>query len=236
MKEQIEAFLNFIRVEKGLAQNTVESYARDLEKFRRFMAHSEAGLTDPTSIGRFLLSLENQKLDARTIARQMVSLRGFYKYLRSEKLIGADPTENLASPRAWKVLPKFLSVEEMGTLLEKPPEDTALGLRDRAMLEMLYGAGLRVSELVTLRVGDVNLQEGYVRTLGKGNKQRIVPVGKAAMAAVEAYCGGARAKLLGRRTSPYLFVGGRGSRLTRQGVWFVLNRYGRLAGIRTTIT
>jgi integrase/recombinase XerD len=238
MQAELDGFLSFLRVERGLAENTVEAYARDLEKFRRFLEKNgwrfdEAG---PIGIRKFLLWLEQQSLESRTVARQMVSLRNFYRYLRREGLVRSNPTENLESPRVWKILPKYLSLEETEKLLAQPSSDSVLGLRDRAMIEMLYAAGLRVSELITLRVADLNLEAGYVRTIGKGNKQRIVPVGQAAIAAVEKYSAGPRAKLLGRRLSPYLFVNRRGGRLTRQGVWFLLSRYGKLAGIEKRIT
>ncbi len=238
MQAQLDGFLSYLRVERGLAANTVEAYARDLEKFRRFVEKNGWSFANAGAIGirKFLLWLEQQNLESRTVARQIASLRNFYRYMRREALIASNPTENLESPRVWKVLPKYLSIEETETLLSQPPQDTALGLRDRAMLEMLYAAGLRVSELISLRVADLNLDPGYVRTLGKGNKQRIVPVGKAAIAAVGKYCGAARGKLLGKRLSPYLFVNRRGGRLTRQGAWFLLGRYGKLAGIRKTIT
>lgn len=238
MQAQMDGYLSYLRVERGLASNTVEAYTRDLEKFRRFAEKSGLTFADAGAAGirKFLLSLEHQNLDSRTVARQIVSLRNFYRYLRRESLIASNPTENLESPRVWKVLPKYLSIEETETLLAKPDAGTALGQRDRAMIEMLYAAGLRVSELTSLRVADLNLEAGYVRTLGKGNKQRIVPVGKAAIAAVENYCAAARPRLLGKRLSPYLFVNRRGGRLTRQGVWFLLSRYGKLAGIRKQIT
>lgn len=238
MPKQIAGFLSYLRVERGLAQNTVEAYARDLEKFRRFLQREEWNFADagPIGIRKFLVWLEKQELESRTIARQIVTLRTFYRYLRREALVPSNPTENLESPRIWKVLPKYLSLEQVEQLLVQPPAETALGVRDRAILEMLYGTGLRVSELASLRMADMNREAGYVRTLGKGNKQRIVPVGRAAMAAVETYCGDARNRLLGPRLSPYLFVSRRGSRLTRQGIWLLLSRYGRLAGITKRIT
>ncbi len=238
MQEQVDGFLNYLRVERGLAENTVEAYGRDLEKFRRFLENNGWNFDAAGVIGvrKFLLWLEQQSLESRTVARQMVSLRMFFRYLRRENLVRTNPTENLESPRVWKILPKYLTLEETEKLLAQPSEDTPLGTRDRAMIEMLYAAGLRVSELITLRVADMNAEAGYVRTIGKGNKQRIVPVGKIAIAAVEKYCAGARAKLVGKRLSPYLFVNRRGGRLTRQGVWFLLSRHGKLAGIRKPIT
>ena len=238
MQKQIAGFLSYLRVERGLAQNTVEAYSRDLEKFVQFLQKNRWNFADagPAGIRKFLLWLEQQELESRTIARQIVSLRNLYRYLRREALVPSDPTENLESPRIWKVLPKYLSLEEVEKLLAQPSAETPLEIRGRAMLEMLYGTGLRVSELASLRVADLNLESGYVRTLGKGNKQRIVPVGRAAIAAVEKYCAGSRARLLGSHLSPYLFVSRRGRRLTRQGVWLLLSRYGKLAGIRKRIT
>lgn len=235
---QMDGFLSHLRVERGLAANTVEAYGRDLAKFRRFLDKNGWTFADagPVAIRKFLLWLEQQKLESRTVARQIVTIRNFYRFLRREALISSNPTENLESPRVWKVLPKYLSIEETGTLLERPPKDTALGLRDRAMMEMLYAAGLRVSELISLRVTDLNLEAGYLRTLGKGNKQRIVPVGKAAISAVEQYCRAARGQLLGKRLSPFLFLNRRGGQLSRQGVWLLLSRYGKLAGIPKPIT
>ena len=239
MSDQIDGFLSHLRVERGLAANTIEAYYRDLEKFRRYLQQSglDFASAGQNGIRAFLLWLEKQSLDSRTVARQMVSVRGLYRYLRRETLVATNPTENLESPRVWKILPKYLSQEETERLLAQPVSEDALGLRDRALMEMLYAAGLRVSELVTLRVADLNMESGYVRTIGKGNKQRIVPVGRAAIAAVQLYSANARPQLLGKRaSSPYLFVNRRGGRLTRQGVWFLLSRYGKLAGIRKPIT
>jgi integrase/recombinase XerD len=227
------AFLNFLRVERGLSVNTVESYGRDLRKFRSFLDGKGRELKEVTApdIREFVLLLDRQKLQRRSIARHVVSLRQFFLHLQREEVVASNPTEHLESPRAWKVLPKYLSVEETAKLLDAPDAGTPLGVRDRAILEMLYGAGLRVSELISLRVADVNLSEGAVRALGKGNKQRIVPAGKHSVAAVERYLAEAREELLGGRQAPWLFVSRRATRLTRQSIWLLLSRYGRLAGI-----
>ncbi|MCZ6489920.1 MAG: site-specific tyrosine recombinase XerD [Acidobacteria bacterium] len=232
MQNQIAEFLNYLRVEKGLAGNTVEAYGRDLRKFCRFLEKSRLDFqgAGPAGIRKFLLHLDGQDLGSRTLARQIVSLRGFYRYLRQDGVVASDPTENLESPRIWKVLPKYLTLEEVEKLLAQPASDTPIGVRDGAILEMLYATGLRVSELISLRVADTNLEAGAVRTLGKGNKQRIVPMGKAAIAALELYKG-ARDRLLGPRQSGFLFVTCRGARLTRQNVWLRLAAYGRQAGI-----
>ena len=238
IEDRIVGFLDYLRVEKRLAANTVEAYARDLDKFSRFLEKKGWSLegTGPAGIREFLSWLDGQKLESRTIARQIVTLRHFYRYLRRENIVASNPTENLESPRTWKVLPKYLSQEEIVTLLQQPPADTPLGIRDRAILELLYGTGLRVSELTSLRVADVHPEAGYVRALGKGNKQRIVPVGKLAIAAVEQYLAGPRNQLLGSRASGYLIVSRRGGKLTRQAVWLLLSRYGRTAGLPKRIT
>jgi len=238
IEDRIAGFLDYLRVEKGLAANTAEAYARDLAKFSRFLEKKGWGLEEagPVEIREFLSWLNRQQLESRTIARQIVTLRHFYRYLRRENYISSNPTENLESPRIWKVLPKYLSQPEVEALLAQPPSDTPLGVRDRAMLELLYGTGLRVSELISLRVADVHREAGYVRALGKGNKQRIVPVGQLAIAAIEKYLAGPRGRLLGSRASGYLFVSRRGGKLTRQAVWLLLSRYGRAAGLPKRIT
>ena len=238
MQAHVDGFLEYLRVEKGSARNTVDAYQGDLQKFCQFLEKQgwtveEAG---PTGVRKFLAWLDQQRLESRTVARQIVSLRHFYRYLRREGTVALNPTENLESPRIWKVLPKYLTVEEVERLLEQPPADTPLGTRDRAILELFYATGLRVSELVCLRVADVNLEAGFVRALGKGNKQRLVPMGKLAVAAVEKYSTVSRPRLLGLRQCPYLFVSRRGGRLTRQSLWLLLSRYGRQAGIRKRTT
>jgi len=238
IEDRVSVFLDYLRVEKGSAANTVESYGRDLAKFSRFLDKRGQQLQDvgPIVIREFLALLDRQGLESRTIARQVVALRHFFRYLRRESLIASNPTENLESPRIWSVLPKYLSGEEIERLLAQPSTDRPLGLRDRAILEMLYGTGLRVSELTALRMGDVHLDAGYVRAFGKASKERIVPAGEMAVAAVEKYLAGARAKLLGRRASGYLFVSTRGGKLTRQAVWLLLSQYGKRAGLRRKVT
>jgi integrase/recombinase XerD len=237
-EDRIAGFLDYLRVEKGLAANTAEAYARDLAKFSRYLEKRGWGLDEagPLGIREFLSWLNRRQLESRTIARQIVTLRHFYRYLRRENFVASNPTENLESPRIWKVLPKYLSQPEVETLLAQPPTDTPLGIRDRAILELLYGTGLRVSELISLGAADVHLEAGQVRALGKGNKQRIVPVGRLAIAAIEKYLSGPRGQLLGSRASGYLFVSRRGGKLTRQAVWLLLRRYGRSASLRKPVT
>jgi integrase/recombinase XerD len=237
-EQQIANFINYLRVEKGLAKNSVESYGRDLRKFGIFLEANHRPLweTRAMDLRRFVLSLDRAGLQSRSIARHIVSLRQFFLHLIREEVIASNPTEHLESPRSWKVLPKYLSVEETQNLLQQPDEKTVLGIRDRAIVEMLYGTGLRVSELISLRVADMNLEEGTVRALGKGNKQRIVPVGKHAIAAIEKYLSFSRPVLLKSRPAPWLFVSRRASRLTRQSIWLLLARYGKLAGMSKRVT
>ena len=237
-KPQIAAFLNHLRVEKGLARNTVESYGRDLEKFSRYLERKDRALPQVSlaDVREFVLTLDRQRLQSRSIARHVVSLRQFFLHLQRENAVSSNPTEHLESPRSWKVLPKYLSQNEMERLLAKPDRETALGIRDRAILEMLYATGLRVSELILLRVADVHCEEGTVRATGKGNKQRIVPLGRHAIAAVEAYLAAARSLLLGAREAQWLFVSRRATHLTRQSIWLLLARYGRQAGIGKPVT
>jgi integrase/recombinase XerD len=238
MQNVVQAFLNHIRVEKGLAENTVSAYRRDLAKFVTFSQKRKLALPRirRDNIVDFLGSLYQQKLDSRSVARHLVSLRNFFRYAVSERECPSDPTENIESPRMWKTLPSYLSVEEVDRLLAQPDISAPLGLRDKALLELLYSTGLRVSELVGLRTGDLDRQMGCLRCQGKGNKERLVPVGRQALAAVDAYLREARARLLRGQASPFLFVNTRGGRLSRVGFWKILAGYGRRAGLQRKLT
>jgi len=235
----ITSFLTHIRVEKGLASNTVSAYRRDMGKFAEFAQKRKLGLE---SISRddlvdFLAGLYRQKLESKSVARHLVSLRNFFRFVQVQGLIPADPSVNLESPKIRRALPGYLRLEEVERLLEQPDAKTPLGLRDRAMLEVLYSAGLRVSELVGLRVSDLDTKVGCVRCIGKGDKERIVPIGKKALAMVEKYLRTARPQLIGNTTgSPTLFVNRRGRALSRVGVWKILSTYGRRAGLRLALT
>ena len=230
----IRSFLSYVVVEKGLAENTRLAYARDLDRLADFAARRSLSLEtiSRADVLDFLSSLYRRKLDSRSVARYLVTLRNFFRFAVREGLIQDDPTENLQSPRIRSRLPSFLSVEEVEKLLQQPDPETPLGLRDKAMLELLYGTGLRVSELMNLKLEDVRFDMGYLRSLGKGDKERLVPVGRAALAAVKAYWQSGRPKLLKRKSCPYLFVNQRGTRLSRVGFWKILAAYGRKAGLR----
>ena len=235
----ISSFLTHVRVEKGLSSNTVAAYRRDLAKFNEFAQKRKLSLEAVTrdDLVDFLAGLYRQKLESKTVARHLVTLRNFFRFAQIQELIAKDPSVNLESPKIRRSLPGYLRLEEVERLLVQPDAKTPLGLRDRAMLEVLYSAGLRVSELVGLRVTDLDTKVGCVRCIGKGDKERIVPVGKKALGMVEKYLRDARPKLLGKAAgSPTLFVNRRGGALSRVGVWKILSSYGRRAGLRVALT
>jgi len=238
---EIAAFLTHVRVEKGLSPNTVSAYRRDLLKFEEFAKKKKLTVESVTrdDLVDFLASLYRQKLESRTVARNLVTMRNFFRFTLVQELRTEDPTLNLESPKIRRSLPGYLRLEEVERLLAQPDEKQPPGLRDRAMLEVLYSTGLRVSELVGLRVMDVDRAAGCVRCIGKGNKERIVPIGKKAIALVERYLRDARPKLLGianKANVSTLFVNRRGGPLSRVGVWKILSAYGRQAGMRTGLT
>ncbi len=242
MESTINTFLNYLKVEKGLAANTISAYGRDLKKFAAFLAKRRTGLEaiHRDDIVDFLRSLYHQKLDSRSVARHLVTLRNFFRFALSEGAVKGDPTLNLESPKIRRSLPSYLRVEEVERLMEQPDVRTTPGLRDKALIELLYSTGLRVSELVGLRVGDLDMQTGCVRCVGKGNKERLVPVGRRAIAAVEQYLRDARPELLRAHrpagAMPFLFVNRHGGRLSRVGVWKILAVYGRRAGLRAKLS
>jgi integrase/recombinase XerD len=235
----ISSFLTHIRVEKGLSANTVSAYRRDLMKFRDFAQKRILSLEAVRSdeLMDFLAGLYRQRLESKSVARHLVSLRNFFRFAQTQELIREDPSVNLESPKIRRSLPGYLRLEEVERLLAQPDGKTPFGMRDRAMLEVLYSAGLRVSELIGLRVSDLDTKVGCVRCIGKGDKERIVPIGKKALGVVERYLREARPKLLGKATgSPTLFVNRRGGALSRVGVWKILSSYGRRAGLRVALT
>ena len=241
MSAAINSFLTHVRVEKGLSNNTVSAYRRDLVKFDAFAKKRKLTLESVRrdDLVDFLASLFHQKLESRTVARHLVTLRNFFRFAQVQELIAEDPSLNLESPKIRRSLPGYLRLDEVEKLLAQPEEKTAIGLRDRAMLEVLYSSGLRVSELIGLRVMDLDRTVGCVRCIGKGDKERIVPIGKKATALVEKYLREARPQLLGKGTlanSPYLFLNRRGGAFSRVGVWKILSAYGRKAGLRVALT
>jgi len=231
----IQTFLNFCRVEKGLAPNTVQSYQLDLKRLSDAQPGPVRDL-QPADLDHYVESLYNAGLSARSIARHITTLRNFYRFLIQEGQLDRDPTEFLAQPKQRLTLPKYLNLGEVDRLVAAPPLDKPTGLRDRAMLELLYATGLRVSELCRLEISAVERAMGLLRVIGKGNKQRIVPFGDAAGAAIDQYLRDGRPRLLKGRASRFLFVTARGSAMTRQTFWKLLRGYGRRAGISRPLT
>jgi integrase/recombinase XerD len=235
----VKAFLDFCRVEKGLAANSLHAYKLDLQRLSSDLPIPERSAS-PEDLGGYVDSLYRAGLSARSIARHITTLRNFYSFLAREGEIDRDPTEFLASPRQWTTLPKYLNRDEVDRLLAAPAADTAAGLRDRAMLELLYATGLRVSELCRLEMTSVERDMGVLRVTGKGNKQRLVPFGESAREAMDRYLGDGRPRLLKGRGSRYLFVTGwrtsKGGAMTRQAFWKLIRRYGRQAGIFHDLT
>lgn len=242
MENTISAFLNFIIVEKGLSPNTFQGYRRDLLKLAAYAKKNKLELNTITrdDLVGFLASLYQHKLDSRSVARHLVTLRNFFRFAQREELIVDDPSINLESPKIRQSLPGYLRIEEIDRLLAQPDLSTTLGTRDRAILEVLYSTGLRVTELTSLRVNDLEMKMGCLRCIGKGDKERLVPVGKKALAAVVSYLLGSRPELLQRRRGgpmlPFLFINARGGKLSRVGVWKILSMYGRRAGLRKPLT
>ncbi|HKN73819.1 MAG TPA: site-specific tyrosine recombinase XerD [Candidatus Acidoferrum sp.] len=235
----ISLFLTHVKVEKGLSPNTVSAYQRDLAKFNAFAQKSKLALAgvNRDDLVDFLAGLYREKLESRTVARHLVTLRNFFRFAQVQELISTDPSLNLESPKIRRTLPGYLRLEEVERLLAQPDVKTAPGLRDLAMLEVLYSTGLRVSELIGLKVTDLDAKVGCIRCIGKGDKERIVPAGRKALGMVEKYLRDARPKLLGKRVSSQaLFVNRRGTSLSRVGVWKILSAYGRRAGLRVALT
>ncbi len=231
MMAAIQAFLDYCRVEKGLALNSLEAYTGDLERFAAGVGPTVGGFPGPAAIRAYVDSLYAAGLGSRSVARHLTTIRNFAAFLLREGRIAEDPSEWLSLPRQWQNLPKYLNRNDINRLLETPDASRPTGARDRAMLHLLYASGLRVSELCDLQLSDLNEELGVVRVVGKGNKQRLVPVGRPALAAIREYRDGPRAALLRGRGSKYLFVTARGGRLTRQAFWKLLAGHGKKAGI-----
>lgn len=228
---QVRLFLDFCRMEKGLAINSVSAYARDLERYSAFSGGADVDVPETAeAVQRYIASLY-AGISARSVARHLATLRNFYQFLEREKKIERNPTDLLQSPKIGQALPHYLNAADMERLLNAPPHDKPLGMRDRAMLQLVYASGLRVSELCSVELNDLNLTLGYLRVTGKGNKQRLVPMGQSAIAAIENYISQSRPSILRDRISRYLFVTSRGSKMTRQAFWKLLAAHGKACGL-----
>jgi integrase/recombinase XerD len=240
----ITSFLTHLRVERRLAGHTIESYARDLGALAAFAAKSTHTVVDLDrhALERFIREQITGGMSPRSVAREVAAIRGFYRFLVLERCLEHSPADDLQPPRAWPALPTFLSLDEVDALLEAPDVSTPLGMRDRAMFELLYATGMRVSELVGVRGGDLHLDEHYLTCVGKGNKERLIPIGEQATAWVVRYQRDARQTLIAhatgkaRKTSARLFVNARGGPLSRIGFWKILKRHGAAAGLSRTLS
>jgi len=238
LEANIRAFVNSLRVEKGLSENTIAAYRRDMLKFMAFASERNLKVADIERghLVEFLASLYRKGLDSRSVARHLVTIRHFFRFALMEETIAEDPAATIQSPKFRQSLPEFLSLAEVDRLLEQPDTSTVVGLRDRAMIELMYSCGLRVSELCGLGVRDLRMEDGCLRCIGKGNKERLVPVGKRALAIVDKYLRDSRPKLLGEGSSAYLFLHQKGGKMNRITFWKVLGTYGRKAALRKSIT
>jgi integrase/recombinase XerD len=235
----VDLYMNFLLVEKGLAAATLDAYGADLSTFTAFL--EAEGIADVREIGsaailKYLIHLRNRDIQPRSRARHLVTLRGFFRFLVHDGVLSADPTRVVELPKSGLKLPEVLSVSEVERLLQLPEPLNARGMRNLAMLELLYAAGLRVSELVSLKLLDVNLDAGFVRVIGKGSKERIVPIGASARDRLVDYLESGRPPLLKGRTSAFLFVARAGQPMTRQGFWKLLKQRARESGIRKDVT
>jgi len=244
MDDHIGHFLTFMSVEKGSSGNTVAAYRNDLQQFDGYITtiNGNGKPRDWENLERsmivdYLLTLRKKNYAEATVARKVAAIKSFFQYLQAEGTIRRNPAESLESPRVGRSLPKPLSVTEIDELLEQPlKRNTPEGKRDRAMLELLYATGLRVTELVSLDVDDINMSAPYVRCMGKGSKERTIPIHEQAAAAVRDFMDNGRAALVKNRKESALFVNRRGERLTRQGFWLILKQYAKEANIATSVT
>ncbi len=241
MEDELKDFIHYLIVEKGLASNTIVSYERDLKSYLKYLKNVE-NLKNFNEVQRphivhFLAHLKDQGKSSRTLARHVASIRSFHQFLLREKAADHDPSVHIESPQLEKTLPKVLSLEEVETLLESPDTSTHYGIRDKAMLELLYATGIRVSELIGLKLGDVHVTMGFVRCIGKGNKERIIPIGHTAIEAIEQYVQKGRPLFVSKKNhDDALFLNHHGRGLTRQGFWKILKGLARDAGIQKELT
>lgn len=239
LKALIKEFLDYLSIERGLSKNTLESYGRDLGKYSAYF--KEQGIENPDGVKRqdiqnFLMTLKDGKLNASSIARNLVAIKVFHRYLTTQRYIKEDVTSVLETPKLWKTLPDVLDLSEVEAIIEKPNTLKKQGLRDRAALELMYATGMRVSELVNLKVSDIHMDAGFVRCIGKGQKERVIPVGRKAKEALRKYLEKARPKFLKNKVSTALFLTRLGKSMSRQSFWMIIKRYVREARIKKRVT
>jgi len=238
MKELIEAFLNYLSVERGLAKNTIISYKEDLNSYVDFMVHNRIDALSKIAkndIINFMLSQKDKGISANSISRRLAAIRMFHRFLARERILKSDPTSLIESPKLWKKIPDTLSLNEVDVLIAQPDIRSKQGIRDKAILETLYATGMRVSEAADLKAQNVNLDVGFLRCIGKGNKERVIPLGKKAILGLKRYLEVSRPHLLKNRESDFLFISRFGKRISRQSLWKIIKKYAKQAKIKKTI-
>ena len=222
----VERFLNYLTVEKGLSINTIESYKNDINKFKKYLSDINKDITGFTTsdVISYLNHLRDNNNQTPTIARNIATLRGLCRFMLSEGITEEDPLENLSTPKGWKHLPKILGIEDVVSLIEKP-KGKKFSLRDRAILEFMYSSGLRASEIINLKLNDINFEAGFITVIGKGSKQRVVPMNERAMKSLKKYINELRPSILKKKTSPNLFIAKGGKPMTRQRLWQLIKLY-----------
>ncbi len=239
MEQLLDQFLHYLVVEKGLSKNTIEAYSHGLNRFLDYLKKKgiqEIPRVNKFDVRAFLLALKKKGLSTKSVVRNLVAIRSLFQFLIREGILETNPIETLESPKIPKTLPEILTLKEVEQLLEQPNPKTPMGMRDRAMLEVLYATGMRVSELTQLPMNQINLEGGYVLVFGKGSKERIIPLGSEAMKWVALYLKGPRERLAKRKESPFLFISRMGRGMSRQQFWKHIKAYGRKAGVQKRIT
>jgi integrase/recombinase XerD len=237
MNKFVLEFISFLKVEKRQSKNTIEAYSHDITRFAKYLLNKSLDEVKNSDVRTFLVFLRNEKgLAPSSVARCLSSIKSFYEYMFIENLIIENPTETISSPRPWRKIPNVMSIEEVDALINAPNILTLAGIRDLAMLELMYATGLRVSELVSMKISAIDLDVGYLRSLGKGSKERIVPVGDIAKNAIEIYIVKARLLFQKKGGSDGLFLTRRGNSMTRQSFWKIIKKYSIKANIKTDVT
>ncbi len=238
MRELIDVFLNYLSVERGISVNTLDSYRHDLNFYMDYLAanHIDAiSNTTKNEVVNFMFSQKDKGLSPNSISRRLTAIKVFYKFLTRERILKADPVSQVDSPKLWRKIPEALSLNEVEALLAEPNTRCIQGIRDKTFLEILYATGMRVSEAANLKVADVNLEVGFIRCLGKGNKERIIPLGKKAIESINKYLSASRKQLLNKKENEFLLLSRFGKRISRQSLWKIIKKYARQAKIEKSI-
>lgn len=235
MKELIDSFLNYLSVERGLSNNTIISYREDLNSYVDFMTKQRIDALSKIAkndIINFMLNQKDKGISANSIARRLAAIRMFHRFLARERILKSDPTTLIDSPKLWKKIPQTLSLNEVDALIAQPDIRDKQGIRDKAILETLYATGMRVSEAVNLKIDNVNLDIGFLRCIGKGNKERVIPLGKKAIASIKRYSEVSRPHILKNKASEFLFINRFGKKISRQSFWKIIKKYAKKARIK----